>query len=348
MDNSAIKDCQIRAAQKLIDAMRILDSRGTGIVLVVDDGGRLLGVMTDGDIRRALLKGATLDALIGPYISQEFIAVGPETSRAEVLDLMQAHLLRQIPIVSREGVLVGLHLLHEIIGAVERPNRAVIMAGGKGMRLRPFTDHIPKPMLKVAGRPIMERILLHLIGYGIRHVYLSVSYLGHIIEEYFGDGSKLGCKIEYLRELESEPLGTGGALSLLPEEPKAPLLILNGDLVTQADLGQMISTHVLGGYVATMGVRRYSHEIPFGCVEISNKCITGLDEKPSITRMINAGVYVLSPAVVRRVPRKFFPITDLFESCIEKGEAIGAFEIEDEWLDVGRHDQLKGAREGHA
>ncbi len=342
---NSLESCCVQSSSTLMQTLRAIDSGGVGIALAIDDQNRLVGTLSDGDIRRALISGATLKTTIESYIQRNFVVVGPEASRAEALDLMQARLLSQIPIVDTHGVLIGLHVLHDIIGAIERNNWAVVMAGGKGTRLRPITESVPKPMLSIAGRPILERILLHLVGFGIRHVYLSVNYLGHVIEKHFGDGSRFGCRIEYLRE--TEPFGTGGALSLLPLPPSEPLVVLNGDLVTQVDLGRMLSFHNLGAYTATMGVKRYTHDVPFGCVEINNHQISRLEEKPLLERMINAGVYVLSPQVVARVPRKFFPITDLFEECIEKGEPVGAFEVEDEWIDVGRHDQLKHAREGN-
>lgn len=339
-----IKHCCVQDSKSLLDAMQTIDSGAVGIALVLDAAGRLLGTLTDGDIRRALLKGASLTSPLLPYIRTNFTSVGPETGRAEVLDLMQARYLNQVPQVDAEGKLHGLHLLHEIIGAVERPNWAVIMAGGKGTRLRPITENLPKPMIRVAGRPILERLILHLVGYGIRRIYLSINYLGHIIEEHFGNGSHFGCQIEYLRE--EAPLGTGGALSLLPVAPTSPLVVLNGDLVTQADVGALLEFHSKNAYVASMAVRRYFHQVPFGCVEMESGRIIHLEEKPLLERFINAGIYVLSPEALSRIPKGFFPITTLFEDCIERKMPVGAFEVDDDWIDVGQREQLKQAQEG--
>lgn len=323
-----------------------IDDNAAGIVLVVDKDFSLIGTITDGDIRRALLKGASLESSITPHIHRDFTAVGPNAERAEVLDLMQARQLSQVPIVDSKGKLLGIHLLREIIGAVERPNWAVIMAGGKGTRLHPITQHLPKPMVRVAGRPILERLVLHLVGFGIRRIFLAIHYKGELIEEHFRDGKGFGCRIEYLRELQ--PLGTGGALSLLPEKPAHPLLVLNGDLVTQVNLERMLAFHTDGNYFVTVGVRRYWHQVPFGCVELDGDRICKFEEKPVLERFINAGVYVLSVEAVARVPKKFFPITDLLEECLERGEPIGAFEIHDDWIDVGQREQLKQAQEGSA
>ncbi|MGD0088594.1 MAG: nucleotidyltransferase family protein, partial [Planctomycetota bacterium] len=336
--------CMVRIGARIVDAMQALDAAAVGIALVVDEQQRLVGTMTDGDIRRALLKGATLQSPLEPYAHRDYLAVSSQVGRAEVLDLMRARSLGQVPVVDASRRLVGLHLMQEMLGAVERPNWAVIMAGGKGTRLLPITAHLPKPMIKVAGRPIIERLLLHLVGYGIRRIFISTNYLGHIVEEHFGNGSRFGCNIEYLRE--EEPLGTGGALSLLREAPAQPLLLLNGDLVTQANLDSMLAFHLERGNIATMGARCYMHQIPFGCIAADGGRMLRLEEKPVIERLINAGIYVLSPEVVARVPRKFFPITELFEGCLERNERVGVFEIEEDWADVGHRDQLKQAQEG--
>jgi len=340
-----IEQGQVSLNDRLIDAMRSLERSSLEIALIMDDSGRLIGTMTDGDIRRALLKGATIEAPLAPYIQRHFVSVRPETARADVLELMQARSLNQIPILEQDGKLGGLHLLREMIGSIEQPNWAVIMAGGKGTRLRPFTDDLPKPMLPVAGRPILERLVLHLVGHGIRRIFLSINYLGHVIENHFGDGQKFGCQIEYLRE--SHPLGTGGPLSLLPGMPSHPLIVLNGDLVTMVNFGAMIEFHDRGRHAATLGVREYSHVVPFGCLELKDARIVRFEEKPILTRLINTGLYVLDPVLITRVPREQeFPITNLFEECILRGDSLGAYEIEDDWIDVGQREQLQLAREG--
>ena len=312
---------------------------------MIDDQGKLLGTLTDGDIRRALLGRATLDSEALAYVCREFTSTRVRTARAEVLDLMRARQIEQVPVVDAEGQLAGIHFLREMIGAVERPNWAVIMAGGRGERLRPLTDAIPKPMIRVAGKPILERLVLHLVGYGIRQVYISVNYLGDTIRRHFGDGSAFGCRIGYLQE--DKPLGTGGSLSLLPRRPADPLLVMNGDLVTQADIGAMLEMHERGGYKITVGIQEYSHTVPYGCVELDGERIIRLEEKPVLMRLVNAGIYVLAPAVLDRVPHgQDFPITALIEQSIALGESVGACRVSEDWIDVGHRDQLRQAREG--
>ena len=210
------------------------------------------------------------------------------------------------------------------------------------MRLRPITEHLPKPMIKVAGRPILERLVLHLVSYGVTRIYLAVNYMGHVIENHFGDGSRFGCSIEYLRE--EEPLGTGGALSLLPENFDEPLLVMNGDLVMQANIEGFLRFHDEGGYSATMGVKPYHHEVPFGCIEADSGRMQSIQEKPSIERLINAGIYALSPKVIDRIPNAFYPITELFASLLEEELPCGSFLIEEEWTDVGRVGDLNEAQ----
>ncbi len=324
-------------------AMEVLDRGSLEIVLVVSPDGTLLGTLTDGDIRRAILSGVSLESIASKFMRRRFTSVTPSASRAEVLDLMRARTLHQIPLVDEDGKLVGLHLLREILGASLRPNWAVVMAGGRGERLRPITDSLPKPMIKVAGRPILERIVLHLVGFGIRRIFLSVNYMGDMIEGYFKDGAELGCNIEYVKE--EKPLGTGGALSLLPEKPDHPVLMLNGDLLTQFNVANILAFHADGGFKATVGVHEYVHTIPYGVVEQEGDRVTGVREKPTQTWIANAGIYVFEPGLVDRVPKDtYFPLPTLVEECLDRGEAVGAFPIKEDWIDVGHPKELKRAR----
>jgi len=336
--------CLIHSQSTTLDALRALDNTGAGVVMVENEGGQLVGLLTDGDLRRALLRTGSLATPVLPFVKREFISVSPATSRAEVLDLMQALKIDQIPVVNESGRLVGLHLIHETLSPLQRPNIAVLMAGGQGSRLGKLVRNTPKPMLRVAGRPILERLILHFVGFGIRHIYLSVHYLAEVIEEHFGDGSDFGCKIEYLRE--KEPLGTGGALSLLTDIPDVPLFVCNGDLVTQANLADMLETHMAGRHQITVATKTYSHEIPFGCLEVEEGKLLSLQEKPTIVRYISAGMYVLEPSVVSRINPEFVPITEIIEAAIQRGESVAAWEMQEDWIDVGQREQLIEARGG--
>lgn len=327
----------------LLDALRAIEAGHCAIALVCDRQGRLLGTVTDGDLRRAILRGAPLGSRALPGVMNvEFAAVDRGAGRAEVLDMMRARGIEQVPIVDSHGRLCGLHFLREMIGVEEHPNWAVIMAGGRGSRLGSLTDHVPKPMMAVAGRPILERLLLHLHGQGVRRIFVAVNYLAHVIENHFGDGSRLGCRIEYLRE--PAPAGTGGALALLPSRPRAPLLVVNGDLVTQFDVSRLLRFHARGGYAATLGVRPHSIEIPYGVARMRGSRLLGLSEKPSERVLVNAGIYVVEPRLLRLVPRhRPFHMTELLEHCLERRLDVGAHLIQDDWLDIGRRDELRRA-----
>jgi dTDP-glucose pyrophosphorylase len=338
-----LADCLVGAAGTIRDAMLALNRGAVRIALAIDDDGRLVGVATDGDIRRALLEGAALDAPLGAVLTRGFVAVSPADGRSDVLDLMRARGVGAIPVVGADGRPIGLHLLHEFIEPVSRPNRALVMAGGQGLRLRPITESTPKPMLRVAGRPILERIVLHLVGHGIKRISISVNYLGQVIEDHFGDGRAFGCTIDYIRE--ERPLGTAGAIGLLAEPPADALVVMNGDLVTQADLGALLDLHARSGFAATVGIRRYLHTVPFGCVERDGDRIVALEEKPTVERDVNTGIYAIAPALAARVPRgEPLGMPDLLDAALDRGEPVGAFEIADDWIDVGQRDQLERAR----
>lgn len=343
--NALAKAITLRSSATLLEAIGALEGGSApGISIVVDEQERTIGVLTDGDVRRALLKGASLESSILPHFTYDFLYVSEADTRNGVLDLMQARKLKHIPILDSYKRLVGIHLINDIIGGEKLPNHAVIMAGGKGVRLRPITEHLPKPMIPVAGRPILERLILHLVGCGITRISLSVNYLAEIIVNHFGDGTRFGCEISYLQE--TTELGTGGALSLLPAIPQEPIVVLNGDLVTQLDFASMLGCHTASGSAATIGYRPYTHQVPFGCLDLREGAVLGIQEKPVLERSVNAGVYVLSPAALKLVPSSFFPITDLFQLLLNRGDKVGAYEITTDWTDIGQHSELSKARGG--
>lgn len=343
MIDSALAECCLPPSGTLLDAMRSLERSGRKIVLIVSEDGRLLATLTDGDIRRAQLSGATLASPAMPAAAKSFFSIRASASRVEVLELMQAKSIEQVPVLDDDGMLVGLHLLHEILATRPRDNAAVIMAGGQGTRLRPLTETIPKPMIRVAGRPILERIVLHLTGFGVRKIYIAINYLGDVIERHFGNGSGVGCSIEYLRE--TEPLGTAGALSLLPVKPERSIVVLNGDLVTQADIGRMLDQHETGGHALTVGTYPYTHVIPYGCVDLNGTEVLRIREKPQVVQTVNAGIYIVRPDLLAWVPSGA-PMTmpGLIEAALAREEQVHAFEIQGEWHDIGQREQLMIAR----
>jgi len=324
------------------DAMRTITDNWRELAIVAGSDLRVVGVITDGDIRRGLLGGLTLESPAATVMTRNYIAVGPEADRAAVLDLMKARSIRHVPVLDADRRLIGVHFLEALIGTSEKPNAAVIMAGGEGRRLRPLTDARPKPMMDVAGRPILERIVLHLVGYGIKRIFIAVNYLAHLIEDHFGDGERFGCTIEYLRE--DSPLGSGGALSLVPRDLAHPLLVMNGDLVSRFDVARLLAQHAREGVVATVAARHHQVDIPFGVIESNGNRVQSLTEKPSAHFLINAGIYVLDPGLLGEIPAgRFYPITQLFEQLLAQGKSVGVYRIEEDWIDVGRREDLSRA-----
>jgi dTDP-glucose pyrophosphorylase len=338
-------DCSIRQVMETID-------RGEeAIALIVASDGTLEGTVTDGDIRRALLAGATLEDTVVPYVSPDPITVLRGTDRAAVLDMMRARQVNQVPVVDEAGRLVGLHVVREVLGSEARTNWAVVLAGGRGTRLGPLTRSTPKPMLPVAGRPILERIVLHLVGSGISTIYLAVGYLSEQIRGHFGTGADFGCTIEYLEDDPAIPLGTGGPLRMLSGQtalPSDPLLVLNGDLVTSFSVEGILGIHHASRAAMTVALREYVHDVPFGVAQlddIDGRSITRIDEKPRWNGLVNAGIYVVDPAVVEIVPAGVvYPITDLVNACLERGHRVAGWRLIGEWHDVGRPLEFARAR----
>ena len=315
--------------------------------MVVDTEERLIGILTDGDLRRALLGGARLEEAVDDFIRGQPLTVTPSASRADVIDLMRAHSASFVPTLDESGRVVGVHLLNEMIGREVLPNAALVMAGGRGSRLGDLTKTIPKPLLTVAGRPVIEWILLHLVSEGIRKVYVSTGYLAEEIESHLGSGSEFGCEIAYLRDPEGHPLGSGGPLGLLREEDlTTPIIAMNGDLMTRFGLREMLSAHHRLGNDVTIAALTYTVDIPFGVLEIDEDgLIMAMAEKPSASWPVNAGIYVISPKELPSVrPEKELPMTEFIQDCLDRGAQVGSWEIDGDWFDIGRPEDLDTAR----
>ncbi|GAA3143347.1 dTDP-glucose pyrophosphorylase [Kribbella aluminosa] len=327
--------------------LRAIDRSGFSRAFVADSSGRLVGAICEADVRRALLNGAVLESPAHPLVLDVGISTKPEVGRAEAIDLMHALGVRELPVVDDTGRVVGVHTEHALAGALQRHNAAVIMAGGRGTRLAPLTDHLPKPMVTVAGRPILERLVLHLVGSGINRIFISVNYLGEVIEEHFGDGSSFGCQIEYLREDRAVPLGTGGSLRLLTRFGviDEPLLVMNGDLVTDFSVGGLLDAHSGGNVVATIATASYEHQVPFGVLEQTDGRLVRVVEKPVSSWPVNAGIYVLEPELISTIPPgRLFPITELLDQCLERGRPVGLWPLREHWQDIGMPVELAQAR----
>lgn len=327
--------------------IRNLDEVAIKIVLVVNEAGELEGTISDGDIRRGLLKGLDLNSPITNVIHRNSLVVPPEMTRDMVMQLMVANKIQQIPAVDEHHHVVGLHLWDEIATPPMRPNIMVIMAGGKGTRLRPHTENCPKPMLPVAGRPMLEHIIERAKAEGFSHFVLAVHYLGHMIEDHFGNGEGMGIKIDYLRE--HTPLGTAGALSLLNPIPEQAFVVTNGDVITDIQYGELLDFHLRHNAAATMAVRMHEWQHPFGVVQTQGIEIVGFEEKPIARSHINAGVYALDPKSLSALSQDTrCDMPTLFERLQAQSKRTVAYPMHEPWLDVGRPDDLIRANNENA
>jgi dTDP-glucose pyrophosphorylase len=329
-----IDGLKVQPGSTLLETLRVIDASGLEVALLCNAGGKLIGVATDGDCRRAIIAGKSLDTPISMIANARFTSVGPEVNRAEAVQMMLERGFNCLPVIDPKGQLTDLHTLRNAMLGSRSQSWAVIMAGGKGERLGELTSAIPKPMLPIGDRPILEWIIQLLVSHGIRRIFISVNYLGKMIEDHFGDGSGHLCRIDYIQE--TEPLGTGGPLALLPEQPKSPVVVMNGDLLTGINISRMLAFHRAGSFAATMALREHTVKVPFGVAEIDGVRVSKLIEKPALKYRINAGIYVLDPQVVARVPKgRMFPITELLEGCMADRLAVGAYHMQEVWNDIG-------------
>ena len=344
-ETDQLKKLFINENDSLYKALELIDKTGknsTKIALVVDSNNKLLGVLNDGDIRRALLENADLNEPVQKYMANDFKYVNEGAGRGLILDKMKAFCISHIPVLNSEKQIVGLHFLNDFISKKVLTNPVIIMAGGKGSRLRPITEDIPKPMIKVAGVPILERLINHFVGVGIRKIFLAVNYKAEIIEKYFSDGHDYGCSISYLKE--DKMLGTAGALTLLPPIGE-DFILINGDLVTLFDVLEMLDVHNKNNNIITVGVKDYKDKIPYGVVDIEGDQVLDIVEKPERHFPINGGVYILSPEILNIIPENtVYFATNLILDCIQKNKKVGYYFLDECWIDVGEHSQLKHAQ----
>jgi dTDP-glucose pyrophosphorylase len=320
-------------------AIQNLNQSSIKIVLVVDKGNKLIGTVSDGDIRRGLLKRLDLNSPIASIVHHNSFVVPPEIGRDMVIQLMSANKIHQIPVVNAQQQLIGLHLWDEITTTPVRANLMVIMAGGKGTRLLPYTQNCPKPMVLMGNKPMLEHIIERGKLEGFNHFVLAIHHLGHIIESHFGNGENLGVKIDYVRE--QSPLGTAGALALLNSKPDLPFVVTNCDVITDIRYGELLEFHNRYQASATMAVRIHEWKHPFGVVQMQGVEIVGFEEKPVAHSHINAGVYVLSPEVLNElIVEEECDMPMLFERLQTKGKRTVAYPMHEPWLDVGRPDDL--------
>ena len=328
------------------EALECINRNEVGIALAVGVSGELLGTITDGDVRRALLRGVALENSISEVLNPNAFVV-PETFTAEsIAGFMRANHVRHMPLVDEAGHVTGLEVLATSIFKEQDAPVAVLMAGGEGVRLRPLTDTTPKPMLKVAGRPLLEIVLTSLQDVGFRRVFMNVRYLGYMIEDYFGDGSKWGVEIHYLRE--PHPLGTAGGLSMIPRElrPANAFVVINADILTRLNFAVFREFHLAGEYGITLCCRPYEVRIPFGYPVINGDLVADFKEKPIVTHLVNSGIYCLDPDLLDEIPaNQMFDMPDLVRRACRSGRRVGVFPLREPFHEIGRVESYTAAED---
>lgn len=334
----------MRPSGPLLEALTIIDQREEKVAVVVHDDGRLVGLVTDGDVRRFLLKGGALDAPVGRVMNDTPTVALASWDQDSVLLTMRARSLRQVPVVDDDGRVLGVYVAPERMITARNEAPVLIMAGGRGVRLQPHTNKIPKPMLDIGGAPMLEIILKRLVLQGFHRFFFSVHHLRDVIIDHFGDGAPWGCSITYVEE--DRPLGTGGALGLLPDYGDEELLVTNGDVITNLDYTSLLAFHRERAADLTVCARTHEIQVPFGVISESEGMVQSIVEKPVHRALVNSGIYVISPTVRRCVARNMpLLMTDLIAELVQQGRHIASFNTKADWIDVGRPEDLARVRE---
>ncbi|WMJ83319.1 nucleotidyltransferase family protein [Oscillospiraceae bacterium LTW-04] len=316
-------------------AIEIIDISSQQIALVVDDDRKLLGTVTDGDIRRGLMRGILLNQPVEQIMNNRPITIPEIKDQNSILNIMRVNKLRHLPVVDAAGRLIGIEKLDDLLQTPKRENWVVIMAGGLGKRLRPLTENCPKPMLEIGGKPILATILEEFIKQGFSRFCLSINYKAQNVIDYFGDGSQWGITLDYIHE--DRPMGTAGSLRLFHHETEEPIIIINGDILTKLGFDQLISFHKKRKACATVAVAAYDFKVDYGVVKVDRDMLIGFEEKPVFTSFINAGIYVLNPEILKKLPENSsLDMNQLLEIMLKNNEKVCAFPIREYWIDIGQ------------
>jgi len=337
---------KLTVSSTIKEALHIIDSGAVKFAIVVDCDDKLIGTLTDGDIRRAILDGKSLDASIDGVYFKEPTTVNVNNTKEEIINLCTSKNIYQIPVVGHDGKVVSIDFLDELIRPEVRPNRVILMVGGLGKRLRPLTESTPKPMLHVGGRPILQTIVERFVSYGFEKITMCVGYKSNSIQQYFGNGDKFGAEIEYV--LEDKRMGTAGALSLLPFKLDEPFFVMNGDLLTNVNFEHLLDFHIANNSVSTMCVREYDFQVPYGVVTVEQSRILEIEEKPVQNFFVSAGIYMLDPQCIDLIPDdEFYDMPALFEKLIENKQNVFSFPLREYWLDIGRIEEYEKANKDY-
>ena len=327
----------------ILEALKIIDNSSLQIALVVDENRKLLGTVTDGDIRRAILRKVSLEDMVSSIMFTSPTVASIHDDKDKIVSLMYQNDLSHIPLIDAEGRVVGIKIMVDMLSPRHKDTLVILMAGGLGKRLRPLTEGSPKPMLEIGGKPLLETILEGFVNHGFSRFCISVNYKADIIREHFGDGSQRGVQISYLHE--EEQMGTVGSLSLLDEVPQKSFIVMNGDVLTKVNFEQLLDFHGQHGAAATMCVRKYDLQVPYGVVRIEDEKLIDIEEKPIHYFFVNAGIYVLEPEILELIPRKaYFDMPALFQKIVATGREVRTFPIHEYWIDLGRIEDMTRAQ----
>ena len=342
-----VNDIKLSINSTIKDALQTINNGGLQIAIVVDENDSLVGTVTDGDIRRGLLNGLDLNSSVSLVVHKSPSIASVGDTKESILKIALAKKLHKIPLIDELGKLVGIEDIEDIIKPASKTNKVILMVGGLGTRLRPLTQDTPKPMLKVGNKPILQTIVEKFAEYGFVNITMCVNFNADIIKDYFGDGKEFGVNIDYI--LEQKRMGTAGALSLLKERPNEPFFVMNGDLLTNVNFEHILNYHTLNKATATMCVREYDYEVPYGVVKMNDNKIVEISEKPVQKFFVSAGIYMLSPEILDLIPQnEFYDMPTLFEKAISKGKNVISFPIHEYWIDIGRLEEYQKANEEYA
>jgi len=342
--NADIKKILVSPASSIKKTLEIIDKGVKQIALVVDDKNKLLGTVTDGDIRRAILDGKDLESSVDTLMNKNYTALSIDSDKEKIKNTFKTKEVNQIPLVDNNNIVQDIVLINDILKSKNKNNYVVLMAGGLGTRLRPLTEDMPKPLLPVGDKPILETIIEQFISFGFNNFIITVNYKADKIRDYFGKGEKYNANITYIEE--EKRLGTAGALSLIDKKIDEPCFLMNADLLTKLNFESMLRYHLNKDNTLTIASREYKYEVPYGVLEVENEKVISLEEKPDHKFFVSAGTYILNPELLTRIPKnEYYDITELIDILLSENEDVGTFPIHEYWLDIGQHEDYKQAKD---
>ena len=334
-----LKNISINPNAKISDVLKTINKNEIKFIIVVDKNKKLLGTVTDGDLRRTILKKIDLNSPVKLIMNKKPITVNTHLKKVDLIKFMKQKSIQQLPILNEKKSVIDVAILKELIDPTFIDNAVILMAGGLGKRLMPLTKNLPKPMLLIGNKPILQRLFESMIDQGFHNFYFSINFKGNIIKKHFGDGSKWGVKINYI--IENDYMGTAGSLSLIKENISNDVIVLNSDLFTDINFVSLLNFHKLKKSDATMVVNEREFQIPYGVINLKKNKILSISEKPKTKSYINSGIYIISPTIFKKIPKKFIDMTSFFENMIQQKKNVFAYVSNELWIDIGNFEEFK-------